>query len=413
MEERHNTAEVSDQELDALLHRLAAPSVLHLPSTGQRVGQGERYHLGTQLGRGGQGVVYRALDLRLKRPVAIKFILRDQDDPEEAWQRRLQAFDEEINALARLRHEHILTIHDRDHWQELPFLVMEYLQGQTLRELIRQQGPLPQGRAVRLATQIARGLEATHAAEVIHRDLKPANVFILPGDRVRILDFGLSWRGAQAAQDPQRAQGGTALYMAPEQWRQQPQDARTDTWALGVLLYEMLTGCHPFGQDAQEAREAILHRAPHELNLALPAGPATYALRMLLTQALQPRPERRFQSACALREALEALQLDLDTRDLVELRQAHAPSPAPRRRALLWMALAPPLLALLALWWSATWYSDPQQYQRALLTHRASAAAPLHSLCLRSPWLGQGCLLAGPVRAQGKETWRLRLLMGP
>ncbi|MER7764964.1 serine/threonine-protein kinase, partial [Streptomyces sp. NPDC097619] len=209
---------------------------------------GERYRLDARLGRGGMGEVWSGRDLLLERPVAVKVLL-DTVTMEEAVVR----FRREATLGARLQHQGITVVHDVGR-QAGPdgdrlFIVMELLAGEDLAAVLsRAPHGLPVARAVDLALQTARALAAAHERGVVHRDLKPANLFLLPGDRLKICDFGIAHSAdATAGITVTGRVFGTPAYMAPEQWRGERVDARCDLYALGCVLYALLTGEPPFG----------------------------------------------------------------------------------------------------------------------------------------------------------------------
>ncbi len=213
------------------------------------------YRIVEVLGAGGMGAVYRAEDLRLQRPVAIKVLATDLLDQPEA----LEWFKREARVAAALNHPNISTIHDVFDHEGRPFIVMELLEGRSLREELRA-GPLPTERLLALATGVAEALEAAHAQRVIHRDLKPANIFVSPdGRHAKVLDFGLAQLLGDGSRPGQpsavstvvttpsvptltRVGAGTPAYVSPEQALGQPLDERTDLFSFGAVLYEMATG---------------------------------------------------------------------------------------------------------------------------------------------------------------------------
>lgn len=304
-----------DPALEALLDMLASPVEVGSPQPGVIIGAGQRYQLGERLGRGGQGVVFEAMDLRMRRAVAIKFVLPDEDDSADSWALRCARFEDEIGLLSSLQHDAIVTTHDRDVWEGVPFLVMARLEGRTLRSELRQHGALPLRRTVHIALQIGRGLQAAHQQGIVHRDLKPENLFVLPGDRIKILDFGLATlarapedEALPSQDDPQAARGGTARYMAPEQWRGQRQDARTDVWAFGVVLYEMLSGAHPYAATSTGSlRDAVLHHTPTPLLSHVNATTLPAPLMALISKTMQRDLRRRPSDIHTTLVELEAL----------------------------------------------------------------------------------------------------------
>jgi len=274
-------------------------------SPGTRLGV---YEVTAQIGVGGMGEVYRARDTRLDRDVAIKVLpavfAKDAD--------RLSRFEREAKAVAGLSHPNILAIHDTGTHDGQMFVVTELLEGETLRERV-QQGPMPVRKATEIATQIARGLAAAHDKGIIHRDLKPENVFLLGDGQVKILDFGLArsigtetgaTRTVAAVTEPGTVMG-TVGYMAPEQVRGQVIDARADLFALGTVLYEMLSGQRAFkGDTAADTTIAIVKEDPPDLAVLRADVPP--ALQRIVRHCLEKNPAERFQSARDVAFALES-----------------------------------------------------------------------------------------------------------
>jgi class 3 adenylate cyclase/tetratricopeptide (TPR) repeat protein len=265
------------------------------------------------------GLVVRARDEVLQRIVALKFISPGREFSQESLDRLLQ---EEARLVAQLDHENIVRIFDVSEWKGSPFIIMEHLTGQSLDALLRH-GPLELPRALHILGDIMAGLEHAHSRHVIHRDLKPSNVFILPDGRAKLLDFGL----ARLASSLELSHAGTPDFMAPEQWRGQPQDMRTDIWAAGLLLYQMLTGELPYcPADRQALREGVLSDEPvPPVRTCRPDLPEQ--VDRFLARALAKTPSRRFQSAHEMRERLRVLQWNLTP-------SADAPPPrfVPHRR---------------------------------------------------------------------------------
>jgi Tol biopolymer transport system component/tRNA A-37 threonylcarbamoyl transferase component Bud32 len=258
------------------------------------------YRIEELLGGGGMGIVYRARDPRQEADVAIK-VLRREALADPALRKR---FDRECRAAAALDHPSIVRVLDFGCHEGVDFLVMEFVEGRTLRDLIAA-GPLPYRDAVRYACQVVDALAAAHAKGVTHRDIKPANVMILPAGTVKVLDFGIcQWTTSQAekATSTQTQAGmllGTAPYMSPEQAQGLPTGPRSDIFSFGALLYEMLTGREAFSEPTTVATlAAILHQEPQFHSGVTPE------VRPLLARCLQKDPEKRFQTAADLLAAL-------------------------------------------------------------------------------------------------------------
>ncbi len=246
------------------------------------------YRIVEELGRGGMGVVYRAEDEKLKRPVAIKFLPREVANSADARKR----FEIEAQSAAALNHPNIATIHAIESVDDETFIVMEYIEGQELKALIAD-ATLASEDILTIAEQIARGLKRAHEKNIIHRDIKSANIMIASGGEVKVMDFGL----AKMQGNPQLTEIGstlgTAAYMSPEQAQGKPVDARTDIWSFGVVLYEMLTGQLPFGDTYSQA---IIYSILNEAHPALPAEKIADAARLqrIIDRCLAKDPAERY-----------------------------------------------------------------------------------------------------------------------
>ena len=309
------------------------------------------YEILSPLGAGGMGEVYRAKDTRLGRDVALKILpesfARDSD--------RLRRFEQEARAVAALNHANILAIHDIGQHNGSPFLVSELLEGESLRALLDHRA-LPQRKTIEYGVQIAHGLAAAHDKGIVHRDLKPENIFVTKDGRIKILDFGLAKlaQKAGAERDEVTLTGshtsagmvmGTASYMAPEQVRGEPADPRSDIFAFGAVLYEMLSGVRAFRRDTTaETMTAVLKDDPPELSD--PAHLVSPGLERIVRRCLEKSPEQRFQSARDLSFALGALSGS----DSSALARAAG---VPRRTPLLpWLAAGLALVVVAA----GTWF---------------------------------------------------------
>jgi serine/threonine protein kinase len=312
-------------------------------SQGSRLGP---YEVLSPLGAGGMGEVYRARDPRLGRDVAIKVLpasfCKDAD--------RLRRFEDEARAAGSLSHPNITAVFDVGSHDGAPYVVSELLEGEELRAALAG-GRLSTRRALDYAIQMAHGLAAAHEKGIIHRDLKPENVFVTRDGRLKILDFGLATtaqpkNGSPAQTNLPTACGGTDPgvvvgtlgYIAPEQLRGRPADARSDIFSLGAILYEMLSGERAFhGDSAADTMSAILRDEPPDLTHSDPKISA--GLDRIVRHCLEKNPEQRFQSALDLAFNLETLSVRPVTIDAAPI-----PADAPQR----WLLFAAVATAVVA-----------------------------------------------------------------
>jgi serine/threonine protein kinase len=268
-----------------------------------------RYEIQSSLGTGGMGEVYRARDPQLDRVVAVKLISTSLASDAT----RVARFQQEARAAATLNHPNILAVHDLGTENGSPYIVSELLEGETLRAKLAA-GPLPVRKAIDYALQIARGLAAAHDKGIVHRDLKPENIFVTHDGRVKILDFGLAKLTRDAAGDDAtrtvasdvNSVVGTVGYMSPEQARGKLTDARSDLFALGAILYEMLSGKRAFrGDSTADTISAILHHDPPELTSQNASVPP--ALDRIVSHCLEKSPDERFQAARDVAFDIESL----------------------------------------------------------------------------------------------------------
>jgi serine/threonine protein kinase/Tfp pilus assembly protein PilF len=337
--------------------------------TGQTV---SHYRVLDLIGGGGMGVVYRAEDLKLGRRVAIKFLPSETATDEET----LQRFEREAQTASALNHLNICTIYEFGEHEGQPFLVMELLQGETLRDRLAaaQAGKgLPLESLLDIALQVSSGLQAAHERRIIHRDIKPANIFLTDKGVCKILDFGLAKLLEMAERETETGEApriqaettfdpslsrvgltmGTAGYMSPEQVRGEKLDARTDLFSFGLVLYEMATGMHAFsGETAAMVRDAIVHQQQAKVRDLNPTIPLD--LEAIINAALEKDREQRCQSAAEMRAGLERLtdsgqsavhqDIRSSSQEIARLKKRH-------KRAVIALMASACVIAAIALGW--------------------------------------------------------------
>lgn len=323
---------------------LAKPLIVLSP--GKSIGP---YKILSLIGSGGMGDVYRANDPRIGREVAVKVLPPHFSNDSD----RMRRFQQEVRAAGMLNHQNIVTTYDSGMENGSPYLVSELLRGESLRQKLKG-APLTIRKAIEYALQIARGLSAAHEKGIVHRDLKPENIFITREGSVKILDFGLAKlthpEGSNASLDTSGSASqrtdtgvvvGTVVYMSPEQVRGAKVDHRSDIFAFGAVLYEMLSGNRPFqGETQVEVMHAILKSDPPELSQSNSDVPP--ALERIARRCLEKHPDHRFQTASDLGFALDTLSSPLTTGAAVKLQQN-------RKRSLIWILTSILLVAAAAL----------------------------------------------------------------
>lgn len=291
-----NVVEAAGGEKNAVVQTLKA-----------RGGFIKHYEIIRSLDEGGMGVVFLARDTKLGRLVAIKFV----KDPSRHASRLL----DEAQATAGIKHPNIITIYDIDEFDDHLYLVLEYVEGRTLRQILSENAKnncqMAEGLALNIVTQVVRGLVAAHERGIVHRDLKPENVMLLDSGQIKVLDFGIATRMDQSLFE----RTGTRLYMSPEQWRGENVDGRADIWSVGLLLFELLLGKHPLEPLSESLFEGIAS-LDEQMPTLTTWRPNLVTIGAIVNRCLQKRPDNRYSSSSELLAALLALtpQAEFDTR---------------------------------------------------------------------------------------------------
>ncbi|MGD8472641.1 MAG: protein kinase [Anaerolineae bacterium] len=302
------------------------------------------YKIVGELGRGGMAVVYHAYQSSLNRYVAIKVLPPHLGFDQEFVER----FQREALAAAQLRHPNIVVIHDVGHEQGIYFIVMELLEGRTLKEIIEEEGELPVEKATRIIEQVAGALDYAHRRGFVHRDVKPANIFVGDDGHTTLTDFGIAKAASEAQQLTRTGMlMGTPEYMSPEQAEGVEVDYRTDLYALGVVLYLMLVGQVPFrGTTPHAILHSVIYEPPPPLRRMRPD--LSPGIEAVVLKAIDKQPERRYQSGAELAEALRKAPTTRARRLVVPANEGHPP-PSPkglptdragRRKPMLWILAA-------------------------------------------------------------------------
>jgi len=306
--------------------------VTPIPKLARGITFAGRYEIIEELGRGGMGIVYKAHDTKLKRSVALKFLPSELTHISEVKER----FMREAQAAAALDHPNICTVYEFDEAEEKTFISMAYIEGQSLKKKV-ESGPLELDEAIRIAIQVAEGLQEAHKKGVVHRDIKGANIMVTERDQAKIMDFGLARMTGGTLLTKEGMTMGTIAYMSPEQARGEEVDHRTDIWSFGVVLYEMFTGQLPFkGDHDQAVVYSILNKKSKpitDLKANIPMS-----IEQVVAKALEKNPDERYQQVEELLDDLKSISAGIVPEEIkVRLRKAKL---LRRKRAILYAGIA-------------------------------------------------------------------------
>jgi serine/threonine-protein kinase len=301
----------------------------------------DRYEIIEELGRGGMGVVYKAEDSKLKRTVALKFLPPELTHIPDVKDR----FMREAQAAAALDHPNICTVFEFDEAEEKTFISMAYVEGQSLRKKL-ESGPLELDEALRIATQVAQGLQTAHKKGVVHRDIKSANIMVTEDNQAKIMDFGLARMTGGTLITQEGMTMGTVAYMSPEQARGEEVDHRTDIWSFGVVLYEMFGGQLPFkGEHDQAVVYSILNHKPKQITELQSEIPVS--IGQVVDKALEKNPEKRYQQIDELLDDLKSISAGIVPEEIkVRLRKARLRR---RKRTILYTVAAGLVIAMVVI----------------------------------------------------------------
>ena len=376
-----------------------------------------RYQIHERLGHGGMGEVWRATDEQLKREVAIKILPSEFSRDGE----RVRRFQQEAYAVSALKHANIITIHEIGESGDLHFIVTELVEGKTLRDLLTGE-PMGWRRAVRIVSQIAAGLSVAHTAGIIHRDIKPENVIVQSNDHVKVLDFGIAkWVKSpteSAVHDSTSgietrigATPGTLKYMSPEQARAEILDPRTDVFSLGLVLYEMIVGRHPYSETSEEKVGAALKSSEEIAPLNTSDSRIPAALDRILTRALRKNRDERYDSASDMLPDLDELKslIEVSRQERGQkLFRAQNANQLLTQFAVLYDADRRPRLSLGALW--TIWrFADLKRGKLEQDTIRKSLRSSLARLALLVLTVAVATMIAAALLSMS-EVWEEQVL---